>query len=87
MSASLPPPCGPLLPRGVYTAPCFGPKGEVVLFAVDHEHRRIDHGLWYLDPGEDLVAARAALWRLLDAQDPEHSRREAVRSRAVVKVS
>ena len=84
----MPLPCA-LLPRGVYTAPCFGPKGEIILFAVDHEHRRIENGLWLIDPTDDVPSARAALWRMLDAQDPEHSRRDAVRarSRALVKAS
>lgn len=75
------PPLCPLLDRGVYRAPLLGPHGEVILFAVDARHRRPDHGVVYVPEGEDLDGPTAALWRLLDAVDPEHSRREAVRER------
>lgn len=68
-----------LLPRGVYTAPCFGPHGEIVLIAVDHQHRRIEHGIVLVPRDENATAARAALWRLLDTVDPEHSRRRTPR--------
>jgi hypothetical protein len=81
------PPCPDLLPRGVYRAPCFGPNGETIVFAVDHRHRRIDDGVVYLPPGEDVVAARNALWRMLDAVDPEHSRRRLVREQATALAS
>jgi hypothetical protein len=73
----------PLLVRGVYRAPCLNPDGKIILFAVDYQHRRIEGGLAYLTDESELEVAEAALWRLLDAVDPEHSRRRLIRKAAL----
>lgn len=61
-----------LLGRGVYRAQYLSPEGLVVLFAVDHAHRRIEEA--HLPETDDLVAASGMLWRMLDARDPDYAR-------------
>ncbi len=72
-------PALPLLDRGVYRAPCFGPDGETILFAVTSEHRLIPDGSLKVQQGGDCLMASATLWRLLDAFEPAESRRASVR--------
>lgn len=76
------PPACPLLPRGVYRAPALSVTGLPVLFAVDYCHRVVDGSRTEVEPGADAVEICHALWRLLDAVDPEHSRRRTVREAA-----
>jgi hypothetical protein len=82
-----PPATPPLLPRGVFRAPVLGPAGEIILFAVDSRHTVPDGARVLLEPGSDLIGPTASLWRLLDAVDPEFSRRRAVREQAVARAS
>lgn len=68
-----------LLERGVYRAQYLSATGDVVLFAVNHAHRLIDNGIVYLHEDDDFLGPIAALWRMLDAQDPEYARRQVPR--------
>jgi hypothetical protein len=68
------------LPRGVYRAPCLSSSGKPILFAVDHSRRLVDGSRTEVEPGQDEQPIINALWHLLDAADPEHSRRRSVRT-------
>jgi hypothetical protein len=68
------------LPRGVYRAPCLSSSGKPILFAVDHSRRLVEGSRTEVEPGQDEQPIINALWRLLDAADPEHSRRRSVRT-------
>ena len=63
----------PLVARGVYRAPCLGPSGYPILYAVDHNHCHLPYevgGVIYLQPGDDMIAANDKLWDLLNRLDP-----------------
>lgn len=55
--------------RGVWVAPWQGPGGELVLFAMTHEHRLLCDPL-IVPHGADHVAAADALYDELEACDP-----------------
>jgi hypothetical protein len=74
------------LSRGVYRAPCLSSSGKPILFAVDHSRRLVDGSRTELEPGQPEQPVIDALWRLLDAADPEHSRRRTVREAAARRV-
>lgn len=58
-----------LLPRGVWTAPFLGPRGEPILVAIDREHR---HVRWVTVPaGCGLLDISDDLWAFLERADPE----------------
>jgi hypothetical protein len=61
-----------LVGRGVYRAPCLGPQDEVILYAVDHNHRWLgyDRGILCVKPGDDVHAANDLLWKTLNEVDP-----------------
>jgi hypothetical protein len=64
----------PLLERGVYRAPCLGPDGETILYAVRANHRLIGRdygGVRYVPVGGNPLAVSRELWNLLANLDPE----------------
>jgi hypothetical protein len=75
-------PTSPYLSRGVDRAPCLSATGKTVLFAVDHAHRFVDGSRVEMEASQDEAPVIHALWRLLDAADPQHSRRRTVRENA-----
>ena len=54
--------------RGVWNAPWSGPNGELVLLAIDSQHRLIN-GPMVVARGTDHVMVADAMWDLLDACD------------------
>lgn len=76
-----------LLGRGVYRAPCLGPQGQIILFAVDHASRRIDNGVVMLESDKEVDAACSALWRLLDTVDADFARRKCPRDIPIAKIA
>ncbi len=65
-----------LLARGVYRGPCLSPSGNLVFFAVDHAHREVEGARLEVPFDDDPSPILAHLWEMLDAADPEHSRRK-----------
>lgn len=62
-----------LLERGVYRAPCLGPHGETILYAVDHLHQHLPQesgGVRYLRPDDNPFTVRDDLWAVLNQIDP-----------------
>src|SRR5215207_7309868 len=60
--------------RGVYREPYLSRAGNPVLFAVDYAARLVDRV--ELEARQPEQQAVNALWRTLDAADPEHTRRK-----------
>lgn len=59
--------------RGVYCAPCLSDKGEIILYAVDHNHRHLPEelgGIRRIQEGEDPLPVNEQLWVLLEILDP-----------------
>ena len=64
---------GDLLDRGVYRAPCLSPRGEIILYAVDHSHCHLDYelgGVRYVPLGDNPIPIDHELWDLLNRVDP-----------------
>ena len=61
----------PLVDRGVYRAPCYGPEGQIILYAVDHNHRLLPNGWAWVAPGDNPFTAGKALRDRLDEEDPQ----------------
>lgn len=63
----------PLLERGVYRAPMFNPRHQLILFAVNSDHCWVENTLTYLPPDTseaELERTAGALWRMLSVVDP-----------------
>jgi hypothetical protein len=55
--------------RGVYVAPWVGPKGELVLLAIRHDHR-LAGDPYTIPNGANQALAADALWERLEREDP-----------------
>ncbi len=55
--------------RGVWMAPWLGPNGEIILAAVDRNHRRIGDEIM-VPLGGNHLAASDELWDRVDRHDP-----------------
>lgn len=64
-----------LLGRGVYRAQYLSSEGLPVLIAIDHASRKIEEAI--ISRQDDPMHVQAALWRMLDARDPEFARPKA----------
>jgi hypothetical protein len=59
--------------RGVYCAPCLSDKGEIILYAVDHNHRHLPEelgGIRRVPVHENPEPINEQLWTLLEILDP-----------------
>jgi hypothetical protein len=62
-----------LLTRGVYRCPALSPRGNLVYYAVDHNHCWIAEtlgGVREVLPGDDVTQINDQLWDVLNRLDP-----------------
>lgn len=61
----------PLLNRGVHRLPYLVEGKQAVFVAIDNSHHLIPEGRVEVGLNENFLNVRDALWRLLDAVDPQ----------------